>query len=203
MRTKITCAVLESYLLCKFKGYLKITAQEGTKCDYEEMLTELRAEVRLKAIDTITTRHPGDQVARNIPLTTAALKRGPQYILDGTFEDDAQSLHFDGLKRIEGESKLGDFHYLPVLFSERRRIHKHHRALLNVYGLLLSGLQGRSPESGIVWHDKECRVTRVRLDPDPRNAEHILADIREMQSAEAPPRLILNYHCQVCEFRER
>src|SRR5438105_3659117 len=98
MATKITSDVLESYLRCKFKGYLKLAGKQGTKYDFEAMLTELRAEVRLKAIEAIIARHPGDQVARNIPLTTADLQRGPPYILDGTLEDDSVALHFDGLK---------------------------------------------------------------------------------------------------------
>jgi hypothetical protein len=58
MATKITSDVLESYLHCKFKGYLKLAAQQGTKCDFEAVLAELRAKVRLKAIDTIIARHP-------------------------------------------------------------------------------------------------------------------------------------------------
>ena len=110
MATKITSDVLESYLHCKFKGHRTLAGQHGTKCDFEVMLTELRAEVRLKAIDAIIARHPEDQVARNIPLTTAGLKQGPQYILDGTLADDARVRHFDGLKRAAGASKLGDFH---------------------------------------------------------------------------------------------
>lgn len=83
MATKIT-SVLESSMRCKFKGYLKLAGQQGTKSDFEAMLTELRAEVRLKAIDTIIAPYPGDQVARNMPLTTAGLKRSTQYILDAT-----------------------------------------------------------------------------------------------------------------------
>src|ERR1051326_1010212 len=145
MTTKITIDVLESYLRCKFKGYLKLAGQQGTKCDFEVMLAGLRAKVRRKAIDTIMARHPGDQVARNIPLTTAGLKRGLQYILDGTLENDSLALQFDGLKRMEGESKLGDFHYVPILFHEGRQVKKEQKLLLEVYGLILSGLQGRTP----------------------------------------------------------
>src|SRR5262249_28720713 len=124
MATKITSDVLESFLHCEFKGHLKLAAQQGTKSDFEAMLMELRAEGRLKAIDAITARHPGDQVARNIPLTTAGLKEGPQYILDGTLEDDSVSLHFDGLKKVDGPSMLGNFHYIPVLFHEGRQVRK-------------------------------------------------------------------------------
>jgi predicted RecB family nuclease len=203
MATKITSDVLESYLHCKLKGYLKLAGQQGTKCDFEAMLTELRAEVRLKAIDTIIARHPGDQVARNIPLTTAGLKRGPQYILDGTLEDDALVLHFDGLKRMEGGSKLGNFHYLPVLFHEGRQVKKWQKLLLEVYGMILSGLQGRAPTYGVIWHGRECKATRVKLNPDHRKAEQVLRELKDMATSNLPPRLLLNDHCPVCEFRQR
>jgi predicted RecB family nuclease len=203
MATKITSDVLESYLRCKFKGSLKLAGQQGTKGDFEAMLAELRAEVRLKAIDTIMARHPGDQVARNIPLTIAGLKRGPQYILDGTLEDDALALQFDGLKRMEGASKFGDFHYVPVLFHESRQIKKEQRLLLEVYGMLLSGLQGRAPAHGIVWHGQECKATRVKLNPDHRKAEQVLRGLENMATSGSSPRLLLNDHCPVCEFCQR
>ena len=202
MTTKITRDMLESYLHCKFKGYLKLAGQQGTKGDFEAMLTELRTEVRLKATEAIIARHPGDQVAKNIPLTTADLKRGPQYILDGTVEDDSVALHFDGLKRTEGASKLGDFHYVPVLFHEGQKVRKEQRLLLAVYGLLLSGLQGCAPQNGVIWHGRECKATRIHLNPHRRNAERVLQELKEMAGAESPPRLLLNDHCSVCEFHE-
>src|SRR5216684_2374574 len=118
MTTKITRDILESYLNCKYKGHLKLTGQQGTKSDYETLLTEMRAEVRLAAIDKILASRPEEAIPRNIPLTTAALKQGPSFILDPTLEDDFFSLAFDGLKKVDGPSKLGDFHYIPILFSE-------------------------------------------------------------------------------------
>src|ERR1017187_4541289 len=95
MATKITRDILESYLNCKFKGHLKLTGQQGSKCDYENLLTERRAEVRLAAIDKILARHAVEEIPRNIPLTTSALKQGASFILDATLEDDLFSLAFD------------------------------------------------------------------------------------------------------------
>src|SRR5262249_28039974 len=45
--------------------------------------------------------------------------------------------------------------------------------------------------------------TRVRLNADLRKSERLLREIKEMVSVEAPPRLFLNRHCQICEFRQR
>src|ERR1700730_8889937 len=106
MAAKITRDVLESYLNCKYKAHLKLTGQQGTRSDYETLLTETRAEVRLAAIEKILTRHPEEEIPRNIPLTTSALKQGASFLLDATLEDDLVSLEFDGLKKVDGLSKL-------------------------------------------------------------------------------------------------
>ena len=34
MATKITRAIIESYLNCKYKGHLKLAGEGGTKSDY-------------------------------------------------------------------------------------------------------------------------------------------------------------------------
>jgi hypothetical protein len=96
----------------------------------------------------------------------AFARKHTEYILDGTIDDDALALHFDGLKRVEGDSKLGDFHYLPVLFHEGRQVKKEQKLLLEVYGVVLSGLQGRAPAFGVIWHGRECKATKVKLNPD-------------------------------------
>jgi predicted RecB family nuclease len=203
MDTKITKDILEGYLRCSYKAHRKLAGQQGTKSDYELLLAESRDEMRRQAIDQILARHPAEEIERDVVLTAAPLKRGAAFLFSITLEDDAFSLAFDGLKRMPGVSKLGDFHYVPVLFSEGRQVRKQQRALLDVYAFLLSRLQGRLPGIGIVWYSKECRAARVRLNPDPRKAERHLWELRQMQSAETPPQLVLNDHCSVCEFRQR
>jgi predicted RecB family nuclease len=202
MTAKITRDVVEAYLNCKYKGHLQLAGEQGTRSDYQALLRERRDEVRLRATDEILARHSEDEIARHVPVTGAVLKQGPLFVLDADLEDDHFALHFDGLKRVDGASKLGDFHYVPVLFDEGEKVRKQQRLLLEVYGLLLSRVQGRTPAYGVVWHGKGCRVTRVRLSTDPRIAEQVLRDLQQMQEV-GPPRLLLNDHCPQCEFRRR
>ena len=115
MVVKLTRDVLESYLQCKYKGYLKLTKQYGTKSDYERLLTKRRSQVPGAAIEKLLEHYTEEQIARDLPLTAPALRQGRLFVLDATFEDDLVSLHFDGLKRVDGPSTLGDFHYLPIL----------------------------------------------------------------------------------------
>ncbi len=203
MATKINRQILEAYLNCNTKAHLKLAGQQGIVSDYEALLVANRQAVRQQAIGKILARNPEGEVARDIILTAAALREGPSFVLNATLEDDLLSLSFDGLKRVDGPSMLGDFQYVPMLFHEGQKVGKEQRLLLEIYGLLLSRLQGRMPSSGIIWHGKECRTTRVRLHGDLRKTERLLREVKEMVNAQSPPKLMLNDHCQVCEFRQR
>jgi predicted RecB family nuclease len=201
MTTKITRKILEAYLNCKLKAHLNLIGQQGTKSDYEGMIVEIRQKVRQTAVNKLLGKHV--EVPIGISLTLQALRQGPSFVIDGVLEDDLLSVTFDGLKRVDGPSKLGEFHYLPMLFNESRKIGKQQRLLLEIHGLLLSRLQGQMPSSGIIWHGKECSITRVRLNGDLRNTERLLREVKEIVGAESLPKLVLNDHCQICEFRLR
>jgi predicted RecB family nuclease len=203
MGSKITREVLESYLHCKTKAHLKLAGQQGIVSDYEALLFARRQEVRQQAIAKILAKDPQAEVPRDIPLNVAALQSGPPFVLNATLEDDLLSLVFDGLRRVDGASKLGDFHYIPMLFHEGRKVGKEQRLLLELYGLLLSQVQGRLPGIGVIWHGPACMATNVRLNLDVRKTERLLREVKETVGAESPPKLLLNDHCQLCEFRQR
>lgn len=203
MEAQITRDVLESYVFCRYKSYLKLIGQQGKKSDYENLLTEIRREVRLKAIERIHVQNQSNQIVSNIVLTTSALAQGALFILDACIEDDLFSLSFDGLKKVPGVSKLGQFLYIPMLFHERGQVRKEQKLLLELHALFLPQSQAIAPNLGIIWHGRECKATTVHLNPDPRKAKQILTDLKRMRNTDVPPNLILNEHCQICEFRRR
>jgi hypothetical protein len=59
MAARITNEVLEVCLDCGHKGNLKLAGEHGIRSDYEALMAEHRAEVRLRAIDKILAR-PAD-----------------------------------------------------------------------------------------------------------------------------------------------
>lgn len=203
MSWKITRDILESYLHCQFKAYLKSTGETGEHSEYEAMLTQARATVRDRAIDSIEADQPVRTLERAVALTIAALRRGASFIIDPIFDDECFSLRLDGVKRVNEPSKLGNFHYVPVLFHEGNNLRKQQKLLLSIYGIVLGQMQGRQPSYGVVWHGKDCRATKVRLDAHRQDAERLLTSLRQMQAGETEPPLILNDHCKICEFQRR
>lgn len=197
---KITNEVLEGYLNCKLKAYLKNAGNQGIRTDYEALLLLRRDMVRQIATEKILVSHGDTQVTRSIAVTAGSLNSGTSFILSAVYEDDFFCLTLDGLKRVPGPSRLGAFHYVPVLFHGGEKVRREQRLLLELHGLLLAGVQGLVPSHGVVWHGKDCRNSRVTLKPG--RAEVVVRQLRRTRNAEQP-KLILNDHCQSCEFHQR
>ena len=203
MTMKITGDILESYLQCKYKVHLKLVKQQGIKADYELLLLESRNRVRVAAADKLVTRHKKSDVVQGLVMTLKILKHGAPLLLDASVEDEELSVCFDALLKEAGPSLLGNFHYIPVLFHEAERPSSLQKDLLEVYGLIIGDLQGRYPQSGVLIHGRGCNVRRFRLKPNGENARQTMQRIREIQRQNIFPSLMLNSHCQICEFRQQ
>lgn len=116
----ITVDILESFLQCRYKSHLQLGGAQGMPSDYERLMREKSARVRLVATDKLLTRHRAREILRSLPVTPAVLNCGVSLVLDATMEDEGLALCCDALQRVPGPSKLGDFHYIPVLFHEGR-----------------------------------------------------------------------------------
>ncbi len=200
---KITNEILEGYLNCKTKGYLKLVAETGTKSDYEAMTEVASRASRELSLSRLVARYGEGNVYRGTAITAATLKKGAPLLGDATLEDGGMSIRFDGLKRADGASRLGGHHYVPVLHNHGDKIGRQQKLLLAVLGLVLDRVQGLRPATGLVARGPEGRLGTVRLDAKLyREAEQVLDKARRLQAGGEPPKLTLNKHCQVCEFRQ-
>ena len=201
---KITNEILEGYLNCKTKGYLKLMGERGTQSDYEAMITAAGQESREAALTTLVSRFGQSDPCRDVPATTDTLKKRAPLLADVTLEDEDVSLRLDALKRADGTSKLGEHHYLPVLHNQENKVGRLRKLLLAVFGLVLARMQGVQPAVGLVARGPDGRLTKVRLETKLyRQAEQVLDEVKRLQAGVNLPKLTLNKHCHLCEFRQR
>jgi hypothetical protein len=157
---KITNEVLEGYLNCKTKGHLKLKGEGGIKSDYEAMTTVAKEASRESALANLVIRF-GNEDCRGIAVTAATLKQGAQLLVDATLEDDSLAIRFDGLKRADGASKLGDHHYVPIMHIHGDTLGRSSKLLLAVLGLVIARVQGLRPAVGLVTRGSEGRLGKV------------------------------------------
>jgi len=113
-----TKEIFESFFKCKYKSHLTFLRENGITSDYEKLLVESKAQIRQKANQKILSHSSKAEVACNVALTRQLLQQGFRFIINGTVKDDNLSLSFDGLKKLEGQSKIANFHYAPILIRE-------------------------------------------------------------------------------------
>jgi predicted RecB family nuclease len=203
MATRITRDIIESYLNCKYKGHLKLAGECGTHSDYETMTTTARQASRAEAVAKLVVRFGACDACREMAVTAATLKQGKPLLADAQLEDEGLSLRFDALKRADGASKVGDHHYRPVLHHHGDKVGRQQKVLLALHGLALARVQGLRPAVGLIVRGPEARLGKVHLDAKLyRHAEQILDEVKRLQAGGEPPRLTLNKHCPVCEFRQ-
>ena len=203
MASKIKLDFLDAHARCPLKAYFLLNGESGVKSDFEKLALETREELESKTIAKIRRAYGEGELETNIDLSVPVLRRQTPFILNGRIDDDRYAVHIHGLKLADGASLLGGFHYEPVLFAEARRARKEDRHLLAVCAVLLSRLQGVIPTNGTLYLGRDSILTRVRFRAHVRAAEDALRDAERLQRAGTPPKLLLNDHCRICEFRDR
>ena len=107
-------------------------------------------------------RHQEGEVLRGVEVSLSVLRRGIPLILDAYVKDDILSVKIDGLRRVDGPSRLGGFHYVPILFVEGEKIRREQRRLLELCGLIIGDIQGKQPAYGMgTWqraHDRQGSI---------------------------------------------
>jgi predicted RecB family nuclease len=200
---KITLDVLRGYLNCPYLADLRLAGKAGIKSDYEVVFTELEQSVKLTVISRLHSQYTEQSFATGVVLDRSTLSKGAAFVLDAELCSDDVSIRFDGLKRVNGRSQLGDFHYVPLIFCGTRHIRKPQRVLLEAMGLLLSRIQGVAPNAGIIYHGLQCSATTVRFTSGLRAAKELLDEVNRMQRGNSTPKLLINPHCPGCEFRSQ
>jgi len=203
MACRITDDVINALQHCRLKAYFQLRGEEGAQCGYEKLLIEQRANAQRKAIEKIRREYRETEVATDLNLSVANLRKGAALILSARLDDDRHAVVFDALRKTDGPSTLGDFRYQPVIFCAARRVRASDRQQLAARAVLLARVQGALPGGGVVYLGRDSARTGIRFGSTLAAAENLLRDAERLQRAEGPPKLLLNDHCRICEFRER
>lgn len=198
---EISREVVEGYLICKYRGHLLLNGSQGTPHDYQRVMAELQELHSAKARERLIHKRLKPPFPSPDDLANLDLHSGSRVILDPVIEDDQVAFRLDAVCRVEGRSALGDFHYIPVLFRQGETMGRLPKILLAVGGLILGKCQGTLPATGLVICGRECVIRTFRLSPLNQRTQKVLDEVEAMIGGKTVPRLILNDHCQQCQFR--
>lgn len=191
---------IESYVYCRFKGYLILRNKSGIKTDYENLQIRLRENVKKEAFKKFENQATNNKIVKDVFINKNSLEKAPNFILNAHIKNNHISIIMDGLTRINAKL-INQYFYAPILFHGSSKITKEQRIILELYSQYISKFQAIVPKIGIIWHGKNCKKTTVHINSDSRKSRQIQQDIKRICIGEEIPKLILNKHCQICEFQ--
>jgi predicted RecB family nuclease len=105
------------------------------------------------------------------------------------------------VERLRGGSALGTYYYSPIIFTPNEKLSKEDSLEITYDAIILEALQARMPEHGKAVHGNGFRTSRVNIGSQIEKVKNIIAKIRKIDLGN-PPKMILNRHCYVCEFKD-
>jgi predicted RecB family nuclease len=193
---KLTRTAIENFTLCKYKAYLTLA-----KGRYPQ-------DIEKSGASTIETAPQSTYISCEVSensdrpnVTVSLLAQGQNLILDAQYETESAFIHFDGLVKVDGKSAAGGFHYIPLSYAARNQRHGGRKLVLEMLAVILEEVQGRPPEKGVIrYNGRDSQITLARGLKQGRRSLQTLID---MQQSSSPPALLLNQHCNVCEFQDQ
>ena len=124
-------------------------------------------------------------------------------ILRAQFENDQFSISFDGLVKNErSTTQSGNPTYIPVLFEEGK-VRALQKVMVGLLALIVGPKYKRPNQPSVIVFHEEGRPTTVRFVNSLQASKTILTEVQDLHRGRNTPMLVLNDHCQVCEFRAR
>jgi predicted RecB family nuclease len=194
--------LLEDYLRCHSKSYLRVQGRLGQAAAYSNLCAKLDASHRANAFHWLTAQFSAAGVRSLNGSRLEHLDTGDVLILDAVGGAEGLETHFHGLQRVPSEANLGVYYYQPIRAHRNLQPNSIVRLLLAFDALILGHLQGLSPEYGILICGPAFKRIRVHLSDCRESLAEVLTRLRlQVASFEAPP-LALNQHCNLCEFKQ-
>ena len=197
----ITNEIIESFLKCKYKSYLKFKNEAGNKTEYELLENELFNLYKKKFHDNIQLNSKF-QILPILDFRKKNQIKALSYAIGPSVQSKEFEIAFDALEISPHKPSSRKLFYIPISISPKEKISKHERLFLVVNCLIFSKLKSISLEFGKIIYGCSLKSTKINLKTYSKEAQKILRELRKTVSDENAPRFFQNSHCKICEFKE-
>lgn len=181
----ITNKVVASYNVCPTKSYKYFIDEIGTLSEYERLFILERKRLKEDYLSKIQ-----DRLYENRDVSSVL--KMPGFIREITISHDDFRAYFDLIEITEKKELI------PTVFSEYDKISKSRRIELQWQKLLLEKNGFKVNKGCIVSANRKVKIS---LNTGKNLLPPILQNIEDFRKQS--PRLVLNRHCQICEFRDQ
>jgi predicted RecB family nuclease len=200
----VTSVLFEAFLKCPTKCYLRSTGQAGAENAYAEWVRaendayQGKAAKRVIESSVADTEGPVASPAAKDLKTSAWRLAVDLHVEAGTIES-----WIHAVERLPPQERCQPAQFIPIRFTFFNKLTKDDRLLVAFDALTLSEVLGRDVSLGKIIHGDKHASVKVKIPHLLPQARKISQKIAALLASASPPDLILNRHCEECEFRGR
>jgi len=189
IRMKITNDTLHDFIHCHYKAYKKSKGHTGILSDFENYFNQIKQAQKINFEKTIflKSNHCDNNSTFNKILTT------PGTYLNLKFINHNIDITLDGIEFAVDK-------IIPMFIVPFEKLTNEHKLFIALQATLLQKEFLLSIENCKIIYGKNNQITNFKIAGITKSAKLLLSGISTTLSNPTEPDLILNKHCQVCEF---
>jgi predicted RecB family nuclease len=198
---QITDEIFRVFLKCKIKSYFKSLGDVGPQCELIEWERSRLDNFKQKCLEKLCSNFAGDECLIDASSPQALEKSKHRLIVNCVLQAQGLQSHIHALERSTAPIKKKQSPFIPIRFFPNEKITKQDKLLLAYDALVLVTASGKLPQFGKIIHGSEQRVVKIELPGLFKMTKTIVSKITALQASPISPQLILNKHCNECEFQ--
>jgi len=198
----ITNAVIQSFLLCQYKAYLKFHQQSGNPSEYEQLEQELSKLHKASFYQELQSKCNEEQILHEVSFKQKTQFTQPTYVLKQCFQSDEHVITVDIIEIVPHKEFPQQCSYLPIEIIPKGKVSKYEKLTLAIKCLILSQSHHVSFEAAKIIYGRQLKATKILLTTYTEEARKLLRDLKKIVKNEKEPRFYRNAHCKICEFQE-
>lgn len=201
---QITRQMFEAYLSCRFKCFQYRDGVVGQVTEFSEWHRQTQQRYEAETWSRLCASLPSDATFVGNPALSDL--RSHRYNLVGGYEVSTPELQARvNAIQLTGYDAGKDYRqiYVPARFVPREKLSGRDRLCLAFDALALACVCGPIAHVGRIIYGQRHQSVKVSMDKLITAARKTISQIRQHENRNSPPPLILNRHCNECEFQSQ
>ena len=197
----ITADIFEAYLKCPSKCWFRFQAEEAPGNPYSLWAEKQNNLYREKALKRILDNIGGNDFISSPAQPLNIKKANWRLAADFVARKDNLEVHIPAVERLSSEGKPVQF--IPIRFTFNNKLTKRDKLTLAFDSLVLSEAFRHEIVHGQIFYGDGFSRSKVKIQPLIREVRKVNGKIGHLLSKNSPPEIILNRHCQECDYQAK
>jgi predicted RecB family nuclease len=196
----ITSELLEAYLACPTKCYLRSSREECSENRFAALYQTQKDSYHHAGIRRLKA-NPSREPAGGQIEPGGFKKARWQLALDQVLDVGDLSANVHAIQRVSTKGEASEF--IPIRFVHLNKPSRANKMAAAFDAMILSKVAGQPIGIAKIIHGDAWTTMKVRAAAQHHELTKIIGKLRALLAAASPPNLVLNRHCPECEFRDR